>query len=72
MVWRMNIEPHGTGQRHLVQLFGENYYLTAIRCPDGGLDFIATVPRENDPAMSRERMAVETICAKLSAMTREM
>ena len=58
-----------SGKRIRISLFGENYYLTATRGVDG-FDFIATVPRENDPAMSRERMAIDTICAELSALTR--
>lgn len=68
----MTTAHEGIGQRRRVALAGENYYLTATRAADGGIDFTPTVPRENDPAMSRERLAVETICAALSAMTREV
>ena len=43
---------------------GENYYLVV------GDDFVeATVPRENDPAMSEARVIVESLC---SAITRVM
>lgn len=61
------------GERIRIPIFGENYYVTATRsAEDGGFDFTPTVPRENDPAMSRERMAIETICAELSAVTRRI
>ena len=47
------------GKRIRLELFGENYYLGVFETGDG-FDFIPTVPRENDPRMSRERLAVET------------
>jgi hypothetical protein len=38
------------------EIFGENYYITI------GKKFVSfTVPRENDPNMSRERVILETI-----------
>ncbi len=47
--------------RKAVKIFNENYYLTV------GRDFVTpTVPRENDPAMSREREVVETLCQVIS------
>ena len=58
------------GIRIKVPIYGENYYLTVVRCSDGGIDVHPTVPRENDPAMSRERQAVEVICREVSAATR--
>ena len=58
------------GKRIRVNLFGENYYFGLFRCDDGGIDIVPTIPRENDPAMSKERKAVETICRELSVATR--
>ena len=56
------------GRRIKLELFGENYYLSVFR--DGeGWAFMPTVPRENDPRMSRERLAVETICRVLGEAT---
>ena len=60
------------GLRIRVPIFGENYYLTIVRCADGGIDVHPTVPRENDPSMSRERQAVEMICKEFSAATRRV
>ena len=60
----------GVGKRIRVCIDKENYYLTATRAVDGGIDFTPTVPRENDPSMSRERMAVETICREASRLSR--
>ena len=57
------------GCRIKLELFGENYYLGVFRTA-GGFDFVPTVPRENDPRMSRERLAVETICRVLGEATR--
>lgn len=57
------------GKRIRLELFGENYYLGIFKTADG-FDFIPTVPRENDPMMSRERLAVETICRVLGEATR--
>ena len=57
------------GRRIKLELFGENYYLSVF--PEaGGWAFLPTVPRENDPRMSRERLAVETICRVLGEATR--
>ncbi len=57
------------GRRIKLELFGENYYLSVF--PEGaGWAFLPTVPRENDPMMSRERLAVETICRVLGEATR--
>ena len=53
-----------------MELFGENYYLSVFRDGDGWA-FMPTVPMENDPRMSRERLAVETICRALGDATRE-
>ena len=58
------------GIRIRVPIYGENYYLTIVKSEDGGIDVHPTVPRENDPAMSRERQAVEVICREISAATR--
>ena len=52
------------GKRIRLELFGENYYLGIFKTAEG-FDFVPTVPRENDPRMSRERLAVETICRVL-------
>ena len=57
------------GWRIRLELFGENYYLGVFKTGDG-FDFIPTVPRENDPRMSRERLAVETTCRVLGEATR--
>ena len=57
------------GKRVRLNLFGENYYLCVLKLEDG-FDFVPTVPRENDPMMSRERLAVETICRVLGEATR--
>ena len=57
------------GRRIKLELFGENYYLSVFP-EDGGWAFLPTVPRENDPRMSRERLAVETICRVLGEATR--
>ena len=57
------------GRRIRLNLFGENYYLSVFREGDGWA-FLPTVPRENDPMMSRERLAVETICRALGEATR--
>ena len=58
------------GRRIRLNLFGENYYLSVFREADGWA-FLPTVPRENDPMMSRERLAVETICRVLGEATRQ-
>ena len=57
------------GCRIKLELFGENYYLIVFR-DGGGWAFMPTVPRENDPRMSRERLAVETICRVLGEAIR--
>ena len=57
------------GRRIRLELFGENYYLGVFKIGDG-FYFIPTVPRENDQMMSRERLAVETICRVLGEATR--
>ena len=57
------------GERVRLDLFGESYYLCVFRT-EKGFDFVPTVPRENDPMMSRERQAVETICRVLGEATR--
>ena len=57
------------GKRVRLNLFGENYYLCVLKLEDG-FDFVPTVPRENDPRMSRERLAVEEICRVLGEATR--
>ena len=57
------------GRRIKLELFGENYYLSVFREGDGWA-FLPTVPRENDPMMSRERLAVEEICRVLGEATR--
>ena len=57
------------GRRIRLELFGENYYLGVFKTAEG-FDFIPTVPRENDPLMSRERLAVETICRVLGEATK--
>ena len=51
----MEIEAN-EGRRIKLELFGENYYLSVFP-EDGGWAFMPTVPRENDPMMSRERLA---------------
>ena len=58
------------GRRIRLNLFCENYYLSVFREGDGWA-FLPTVPRENDPMMSRERLAVETICRALGEATRQ-
>lgn len=64
------IDHDGTGKRIMISIFDENYYVTGTRADDDGIDFTPTVPRENDPAMSRERQAIEVICLELSRLTR--
>ena len=66
----MGLDCDGEGKCIRVCIDKENYYLTATRALDGGIDFTPTVPRENDPSMSRERMAVETICREASRLSR--
>ena len=45
-----------------VEILDENYYLLI------GDDFVSvTVPRENDPMRSRERIIAETLCKNISA-----
>ena len=64
----MQIDPD-EGRRVRMELFGENYYLSVF--PEAGCwAFLPTVPRENDPMMSRERLAVEEICRVLGEATR--
>ena len=54
-------------KRRRVEIFGENYYLTV------GKTFVSpTVPRENDPVMSREREVVETICQHITELLEEL
>lgn len=49
--------------RQMVQIDGENYYIVV------GESFVmATVPRENTPAMSKTREIVETICGAITAV----
>lgn len=66
----MGLDCDGEEKRIRVCIDKENYYPTATRAVDGGIDFTPTVPRENDPSMSRERMAVETICREASRLSR--
>ena len=49
----MGLDCDGDGKRIRVCIDKENYYLTAAMAIDGGIDFTTTVPRENDPSMSR-------------------
>ena len=49
---------------------GENYYLIAVRCDDGGLDYCITVPDEHKPTGQRQRETAERICAACSALSR--
>lgn len=55
------------GMRRRVTIFGENYYLTV------GKTFVSpTVPRENDPMMTREREIIETICYHITEILEEL
>ncbi len=40
------------GKRLRLTIAGETYYLIAVRCEDGGVDFLITVPDENRPTGS--------------------
>lgn len=59
-----------TGKRIRLTIAGENYYLIAVRCDDGGLDYCVTVPDENKPTGQRQRETAERICAACSALSR--
>jgi len=49
--------------RRIKNIDGENYYLIV------GDEFVmATVPRENDPEMSKTRMIVETLCSDVTKL----
>jgi hypothetical protein len=53
--------------RRRVEIFRENYYLTV------GKTFVSpTVPRENDPTMTREREIIETICQHITELLEEL
>ena len=58
------------GKRIRLQIACENYYLIAVRCEDGGVDFLITVPDENRPTGQRQRETAERICAACSQATR--
>jgi len=58
------------GERVRVSVAGENCYLAAFRCLDGGIDYVVTVPRENSPEKEAERMIAETICREASRLSR--
>ena len=58
------------GKRLRLTIAGENYYLIAVRCEDGGVDFLITVPDENRPTGQRQRETAERICAACSQATR--
>ena len=58
------------GKRIRLQIAGENYYLIAVRCEDGGVDFLITVPDEHRPTGQRQRETAERICAACSQATR--
>jgi len=49
--------------RQLVKIDGENYYIVV-----GDTFVFPTIPRENDPAMSKTRQIVETICGAITAV----
>ena len=52
--------------RTMVTMEGEHWYLTI------GDDFvIATIPRENDPAMAKTREIVETLCNEISTIMQQ-
>ena len=51
--------------RLLVEIGGENYYLLV-----GDAFCSVTVPRENDPMQTKERVVAETICRKITAIMR--
>ena len=58
------------GARIRLTIAGENYYLIAVRCDDGGLDYCITVPDEHKPTGQRQRETAERICAACSALSR--
>ena len=58
------------GKRVRMTIAGENYYLIAVRCGDGGVDFLITVPDENRPTGQRQRETAERICAACSELSR--
>ena len=59
-----------TGKRIRLQIAGENYYLIAVRCVDGGVDFLITVPDENKATGQRQRETAERSCAACSVLSR--
>ena len=51
--------------RRVVEIEGENYYLLV-----GDHFAEVTVPRENDPTQTRERIVAETLFRKITALMR--
>lgn len=49
--------------RQMIEIGGERYYVVV-----GETFVLATVPRENDPAMSAVRGIVEDICSAITAV----
>ena len=58
------------GKRVRLTIAGERYYLIGVRCPDGGMDYLITVPDENRPTGQRQRETAERICAACSELSR--
>ena len=58
------------GARIRLTIAGETYYLIAVRCEDGGVDFLITVPDENKATGQRQRETAERICAACSELSR--
>ena len=63
----MNQTEHEPCVRVRKEIFGENYYLTI------GREFVHfTVPRENDPAMSRERAVLEGLSETINEVRKTL
>lgn len=54
------------GHRRLITIAGENFYLYV-----SPRSVFCTVPRENDPIMSKTREIVETICREITGFLEE-
>ena len=58
------------GKRLRLVIAGENYYLTGVRTPDGGIDFHITVPDQNKPTGRQRWITAEEICKACAQLTR--
>ena len=59
----MSKTPPDPCTRQMITIDGESYYIVV-----GETFVIATVPRENSPAMSKTRKIVDDICGAITAV----